>query len=105
MQTLRSSSTRFFFFFPFSSLFLDGMAKVFLSTFHQFFKSPSLDKPANYCAYVLKFRGCDHGMPCALEIDSTGGFKLGHVKSCPSTTKTIISPLPQSLWLANLAGW
>ena len=36
-------------------------------------------------------------MPCALEIISNGGLKRGHVQSCPSTTKNILSTLPQDL--------
>ena len=28
---------------------------------------PSMDTPANFCVYVLKFRVREHGMPCALE--------------------------------------
>ena len=27
---------------------------------------------------VLKFRVCEHGMPCYLEINSNGGFKQGN---------------------------
>ena len=70
--------------------------KSFFSYFHQLLLqtcvtkivSPSLDKPANYCA---------------LEINKNDGLKRGHVESCPSTTKNIISPLLQSLWTPNFA--
>ena len=43
-------------------------------------------------------------MACALEINSNGGSKRGHVESCPLTTKNI-SPLPQCLWPPNFASW
>ena len=36
---------------------------------------PFLDTPANYFVYVLKFRMCEHDMPCAIEINSNGGPK------------------------------
>ena len=89
-------------FFSFQSLFLDGLAKVFGVTK---IGSPLLDKRANYCVYDLKFCMCKHDMPCALKINSNGGLKRGHVESCLSTTKDLISPLPQCLWPPNLAGW
>ena len=40
-------------------------------------------------------------MPCALEINSNGGLKQGHVLSRPSTTENIISPLPKCLQPSN----
>ena len=43
-------------------------------------------------------------MACALEINSNGGSKRGHVESCPLTTKNK-SPLPQCLWPPNFASW
>ena len=51
--------------------------------------SPSLNTPANYWVYVLKFGVIELGMSCALEINSNGGIKGGYVESCPSTTKNI----------------
>ena len=65
---------------------------------------------------LFLLRACDqnwnhwYGMLCAfklcsIEINSNGSLKRGHVESCPSTTKNIISPLPQCLWPSNLAGW
>ena len=57
----------------------------------------------NYSVYFLKFRVSEHDMPCVLEINSNGGLKWEHVESWPSTTKKIISPLPQCLWQPNLA--
>ena len=59
---------------------------------------------------------CDHDrsywcdMPCVfmpyvLDINSNGIFKQEHVECCSSTTKNIISPTTQCLWLPNLAGW
>ena len=69
-------------------------------------ESPSLDTLTNYCVYVLKFRVCEHGMSCTLEIKSTGKFKRGHVESCFSTTKSIMPPLElHSPWSLNLAEW
>ena len=44
---------------------------------------PSLDTLANYCVYVLKFRVFEHEKPCALEINSKGGLKQGHMESWP----------------------
>ena len=55
--------------------------------------SPSLDMPVHYCVYILKFCVWEQSMRCALEINSNGGFKRGHVDSCPSATKNM-SPLP-----------
>ena len=46
-----------------------------------------------------------HGMACALEINSNGGYKKGHVESYPPTTNNIISPLPQFLRPPNLTDW
>ena len=60
--------------------------------------------PANHCVYVLKFCVCEHGMSCTLEINSNGGSKQGHVESCPSSTKNIVSPQPQCIWPQILAG-
>ena len=101
----------FFFFSLFPSAVSGRTDKRFLSTFRQLFSwicatkigSPSLGTPTNYCVYVLKFCMCEHGMPCALEINSNGGSKRGHVESCSSTTTNIISPLPQCLWPPNVA--
>ena len=42
---------------------------------------------------------------CPFETNSNGGFKQEHVESCSSTTKNIVSPLPQCVWPPNLAGW
>ena len=41
--------------------------------------------------------------PHALEIHSIGRFKREHVESCLSATRNKISPLPQGLWLPNVA--
>ena len=103
----------FFFFSLFPSAVFGRTDKIFLSKFRQLFLCtcvtkigrPSLDTPTNYCVYVLKFCMCEHGMPCALEINSNGGSKRGHVESDSSITANIISPLPQSLWPPNMAGW
>ena len=62
-----------------------------------------LDTQENYCVYVLKFRMCEYGVSCALEINSNSGSKQGHVESCPSITPNIISWLLQCLWPTNLA--
>ena len=43
--------------------------------------------------------------PCALGIDSNDEFKREDVESRYSTTKNIVSSLPQSLWPPTLAGW
>ena len=40
--------------------------------------------------------------PCPLEISSNGRLKQEPVESCPLTTKSIVSPLPQCLWPTNL---
>ena len=40
-------------------------------------------------------------MSCALEVNSNGGLKQGHVLSRPSTTENIISPLPKCLQPSN----
>ena len=101
----------FFFSFSYSSLFLDGLVKLFLSNFRQLFlqtcvtkiKSPSLYLPTNYCLR-LKFCVWEHGMSCALEKNSNSGFKRVHNESCSSNTKNIISPLPQCPWPPNLLG-
>ena len=66
--------------------------------------SPSLNTPANYWVYILKFGVFELGMSCALEINSNGGIKGGYVESCPSTTKNI-SPVLQCLWSPNVAVW
>ena len=96
MLTLKLSPTsRFFFSFSCSSLFLDGLAKVFHVV------------SVSYCCRhvwpgleVLFWPNCqiivstswnfmrEQGMRCALEINSDGGFKWGHEESCPSLTKT-----------------
>ena len=52
-----------------------------------------------------EFRVCEHGMPCALEINSNDGFKRKYVEYCPSTKTSITSPQTQCLWPPNLAGW
>lgn len=46
---------------------------------------PLLDTLVINYVSVLKFRVCEHGMPCYLEINSNGGFKQGNVESCPLT--------------------
>ena len=42
--------------------------------------------------------------PCPLEINSNNGLKREHLESSSSTTKNIISSLPQCAWLPDLAG-
>lgn len=51
-----------------------------------------------------------HDVPCAFNVlqtgeNSNGRFKQEHVDYCSSTTKNIMSPLPQSLQSLNLVGW
>ena len=97
----------------FPSAVFGKIDKSFLSKFRQLLfwtcvtkiGSLSLNTPTNYCVYVLKFCMREHGMSCALEINSNGGSKRGHVESCSSTTTNIISQLPQCLWPPNVAGW
>ena len=92
----------FFFLFLISTTVFIRTFKSFWSKFRQSFlctcitkiRKPSLYTLANYCAYILKFPMCEHGMPCAVEINSNGGSKRGDMWSTPSTT-TSISPLPQ----------
>ena len=48
---------------------------------------------------------CEHGMPYALEINSNGRFNGDYVEPWPSTTKSIMSPLPKCLWPTNLTEW
>ena len=43
-------------------------------------------------------------MPCPLEINNNGEFKQEHKEFFPSTTESIISPLPQCLCTPNVAG-
>ena len=65
-----------------------------------------------FCVYVKRKNVCNcHSFFSfvilffsALEINSNGRSKQRHVKSCPVTTKNIISPLPQCLWPPNLTG-
>ena len=42
-------------------------------------------------------------MPCPLEINNNGEFKQEHKEFSPSTTESIISPLPQCLCTPNVA--
>ena len=94
-------SSLLFFFSLFLALFLDGLTKVFevssvcCSRRHAW---PRLDIPANYCVYVLKLRVREHGMLCALEINSIGGSTRRHMEFCPLITTNITSPLPQCQW-------
>ena len=55
--------------------------------------------------YKILNGGCEHGRPCALEINSNGGSKRRHLESYLSTTTNIISPLSQCLWPTNVTGW
>ena len=64
--------------------FLSQIRQLFLQTCVTKIGSLSFHILANYCVYVLKFRECEHGMPCALEINSKSGTKRGHVESFPS---------------------
>ena len=45
----------------------------------------------------VQFWVCEHNMQSVLKINSNGGFKREHVESYSSTTKNIISSLPQCL--------
>ena len=59
---------------------------------------------------LLRATGTEHGMlrafmTRALEINNNDAFKREHVESCPSTTKSIITSLPQCLWPSNLTAW
>ena len=56
------------------------------------------------CAFFCFMCLSDYDKPCALERNSNGGFKGEHVETCSSTAKKNFSPLPQRLWLLNLAG-
>ena len=67
----------YFFFYSFSSPFLNRLTKVIFKVFYNSYRN---DVP---CAFK----------PYPLEIKGKGGLKEGHLGSCPSTTKTIISPL------------
>ena len=64
---------------------------VFVDTCEQV-GSPSLDTPTNFCVYVLEFFLLEHGMPCALEINSNSRSQRRHVESCLSTTKSFHYP-------------
>ena len=81
--------------------FLNNVGQLSLHIYVTKIESLSLGTPAIYCGYVLKFRLCEHGWPCALEINSNDGFKQGHVESYPSTNKNIMFPLPQCMPLAT----
>ena len=77
---------------------MDGLAKV-ISTF------------LSNCCFECVWPGSEliYDMPCGfnpcpLEINSNGGLKREHLEFSSSATKNI-SPLPQSQWPPNLAGW
>ena len=36
--------------------------------------------------FNVKFYVCEHNRRCTLKINSNGGIKRKHVKSCPATT-------------------
>ena len=106
--TKRFKLSRTFFFFFFLLVQASGhfwVICVSWSCKHGWPKLESFIGHFNYCVCVLQFRVWEHDMPCALEMNSNGGLRRGHVESWPSTTKNIVSPLPQCLWPPNLAGW
>ena len=91
-----------FFATPSCRCFRDGLTKVFLPMFYHSLPRKhvtriglfSLDTLTNVFAsvfFIVQFRVCDHNMPCALEINCNNGPYEGDVKSCPSTTKNMIS--------------
>ena len=84
--------------------FLSNFCQLFFSTCMNKIGSHSLETPVNHCVYVLKVRACQYGMPYDLEINSNGGLKGEHMKSCLWTTNNIISLLPQCLWPPCLEG-
>ena len=93
-----------FFILFFLVAFSGRTGKILLRNFHQLFFRHSWPRSGVLhwthrlvIIYVLKFREWEHDMPCALEIISNGELKRGHVESCPSTTKNILSTLPQDL--------
>ena len=53
---------------------------------------------------VVKFCICEHDVPCTLEKIVMTELSE-HVESFSSTTKNMISPLPQCRWPPNLAAW
>ena len=51
-----------------------------------------MDTRAN-CVYVIRFRVCERGILCVLEMNSNGKLKWGH-EFCPSETKNITKNIP-----------
>ena len=98
-----------FFFFLFSSLFLEGPEKVFKSNFrpcrHVWQGSEVLNWTQRLTTMSTTYglRACEHDMSCALGTNSNIGFMQGHLKSYFSTTRNVIFPLPQCLRPPNLA--
>ena len=52
----------------------------------------------------MKFRLCEHSIPCGLEKNKSGGFRQGHMEPCPSNTTNIMSELLPCICLKNLVG-
>ena len=112
-QTLKSPPALLFLFFLLLLSLLVTVSgwrgKMFLYIFRQLWfwtcvtniGNPSSNTLTNYCVYVLKFRLFELSMPCALKMNHNGQFK---VEFCPSTTKNIISSLPQCLWQTTWQG-
>ena len=59
--------------------FSSSFAQLVLQKFVTKTGSLSVDTASDYCVSVLKFCVCKHGVLCASEINSNGGFKTGHV--------------------------
>ena len=68
----------------------------FLPIFYHLSPRIGCDQDRTYYEMPCMFRSCP------LETNNNGRFKLEHVESCSSTTKTY---LHQCLWPPNLAGW
>ena len=58
----------------------------------------------NLCNRIYEYDMPHAFRPCPLEINNNDRFKREYVESCSSTTKNIITPLPQYPWSPNLPG-
>ena len=83
----------------FSTVFFDGLQRLFA----WFFSISALGE-YNHCR-PYQYDMLRVFKSCTLEIKRNSGFKREHVESCSLTTKNIITPLTQCIWLPNLVGW
>ena len=87
--TQKDLQLSFFLFHSFSLKFSAGVPSVFAVNMCDQYRTYLVDTLVTSDVYVLKFQVWEDGMPCALEINSNGGFKRQNMESSSVALKNL----------------